>query len=299
MSQSPTISVTAPAKINLYLHITGKRDDGYHMLDSLVAFTEIGDTINISGHERTGIDLHIEGAFADHFHGAEKTAARDSENIVIKTTYALCDHLRIAPDFKITLNKALPIASGIGGGSSDAAATAKAILQFHGLTPEKIEGLDDLLLSLGADVPVCFYGKPCYISGIGEIITPVRGVPPLHMVLVNPLESCSTAAIFRALNGQFTPNNAPVTTWENLRSFISFLQSYHNGMEDAAISAIPLIADILCDLAATQNCFLSRMSGSGATCFGLYKTATDASAAAAQIQTSHPQFWVRKTVLMT
>lgn len=297
MSLTSSITVAAPAKINLYLHITGKRDDGYHTLGSLVVFAEIGDRIDIS--ENDTLALHIDGAFADRFHGSEKTADPESTNIVIKAARGLCDLLGIAPDFKLTLHKTLPLASGIGGGSADAAATVKAILQFHDLDPATVKGLDDFLLSLGADVPVCFYGQPCHMSGIGEIIKPAQGVPPLHMVLVNPLEACSTAEIFKQLNGQFTPDDDYAADWDDARSFISFLQSRGNDMEDAAVSVTPVIADILCDLAATQNCLLSRMSGSGATCFGLYETAADAAAAAAQIQSARPQFWVRKTALLT
>ena len=297
MSILSSISVAAPAKINLYLHITGKRDDGYHTLGSLVAFAEIGDRIDISEHET--LTLHIDGAFADRFSGAEKSTEPDSANIVIKATRGLSTLLGIEPNFKINLHKTLPLAAGIGGGSADAAATVKAILQFHDIDPASVKELDAFLLSLGADVPVCFYGQPCHMSGIGEIIRPAAGVPPLHMVLVNPLEACSTAEIFRQLNGKFTPDDDYAAAWDDARSFISFLQSRGNDMEDAAVSVTPVIADILCDIAASANCLLSRMSGSGATCFGLYETAADATAAAAQIQSTHPQFWVRKTTLLT
>ena len=289
--------MAAPAKINLYLHITGRRDDGYHTLGSLVTFAEIGDRIDIAASD--DFTFHIDGAFADRFHGTEKTADATSTNIVIRAARGLCDMLGIPLAFRLNLHKTLPLAAGIGGGSADAAATVRAILQFHDIDPASVKGLDAFLLSLGADVPVCFYGQPCHMSGIGEIITPVAGVPDLHMVLVNPLQACSTAEIFKQMNGTFTADGDYAAAWDDARSFISFLQSRRNDMEDAAVSVTPVIADILCDLAATQNCLLSRMSGSGASCFALYETAGDAAAAAAQIQSAHPQFWVRKTTLLT
>lgn len=262
------ISVPASAKINLFLHIVGKRDDGYHLLESLVVFTKYGDMITVE--EASELSLEITGEFA-----SELSAFPKEKNLVWKAAIAvqkLLDKPRFA---KITLTKNLPIASGIGGGSADAAATIKALCQLWKLNLST-EELNKIALQLGSDVPVCLNGRSAIMSGIGEEIEEVSFNEASYIVLINPLLALSTAEVFSEFKLKLTDD-------KNIEQ--------RNDLEQIAIKKLPIIAEIITALQATDGCVSARMSGSGATCFGLYKTKTDADSAKKKLKIIFPDFW--------
>lgn len=260
----------APAKVNLALHVTGQRADGYHLLDSLVVFCNAGDVVTLTPGP---LSLRLTGPFAQ---GLEA----DPDNLCLRAA-------RLAGrEAAITLEKNLPVASGIGGGSADAAAVLRA-LDAHPARPE----------TLGADVPVCLAGVPCRMQGVGEIVTPLPALAPLHLVLVNPGMGLSTPEVFRALTRRDNPplpDHLPdLGTPEAL---LSFLSDCRNDLEAPAIALLPVIADCLAALQGA-GARLARMSGSGATCFGLFVDPQDAARAAREIGAQHPGWWVVATGL--
>lgn len=284
-------SVFAAAKINLALHVTGRRADGYHLLDSAVMFAaDAGDVLTIAPADETA--LTITGPFGE---GLET----DSGNLVLKAVAALEAECRgkVRP-CHITLEKNLPVASGIGGGSADAAAALKAVTGFNDLDigPDR---LAQIALQLGADVPVCLRSTACRMRGIGEDIEAWADAPPLHAVLVNPLVGVSTAAIFKAL--ALAPGEAAGSDMGAIPAgpaCLGWLGACRNDLQPAASALQPVIGEVLAALAATQGCRLARMSGSGATCFGLYEDAASATAAAAALKAAHPGWWAAPTRLV-
>ncbi len=270
----------APAKVNLCLHVTGQRSDGYHLLDSLVAFTDIGD--KISARALRGLSLSITGP-----EGAGLSAGAD--NLVLRAA-----RLMGAQDVALTLDKHLPRAAGIGGGSSDAAATLRLLARLTGRPLPRNEDL----LALGADVPVCLSARAARMRGIGEQIDPVPPLPPLALVLVNPRVEVPTPQVFRALASR---SNAPLPEtlgpWPDSRAFIDWLAERRNDLEPAACQLAPVISTVLEGLQSTQDCALARMSGSGATCFGLFESQDAARTAARDLQQAHPEWWVVATAL--
>lgn len=270
----------APAKVNLCLHVTGQRSDGYHLLDSLVAFTDIGD--KISARDLRGLSLSITGP-----EGAGLSAGAD--NLVLRAA-----RLMGAQDVALTLDKHLPRAAGIGGGSSDAAATLRLLARLTGRPLPRNEDL----LALGADVPVCLPARAARMRGIGEQIDPVPPLPPLALVLVNPRVEVPTPQVFRALASR---RNAPLPEtlgpWPDSRAFIDWLAEQRNDLEPAACQLAPVISTVLETLQSTQDCALARMSGSGATCFGLFEGLDAAQATVRDLQQAHPEWWVVATAL--
>ena len=276
------LKVQAPAKINLALHVTGQRADGYHLLDSLVTFTDFGDELTFVAADTD--ELTIGGPFAEQLHGTES-------NLVIKARDALRALAagRPCPPVSIHLIKNLPIASGLGGGSSDAAAALRGLNEFWGLSLS-LKELSAAGLALGADVPMCLAGKPLRATGIGEEITLLDAFPALDLVLVNPGVAVSTPAIFKAL---LKKDNRPMSSKANLSSFhaaCEFLSAQHNDLQRPAIALEPVIADCLAAL-EDSGAMLVRMSGSGATCFGIFTNAANAARAARNISAKHPQWW--------
>ncbi len=257
------MSELARAKVNLSLHITGKRADGYHLLDSIVVFPEIGDVLT---HEGKG--LSIGGPFA---------AGLPLHKNLISDAAAL---LGASPD--IHLEKNLPIASGIGGGSADAAATLRLLAK--GAVPDG--------LSLGADVPACVISKPLRMQGIGEQLTLLPSLPDYAIVLANNGAPVSTAAVFAALEQVDNPASPTLPEGLNTAAFFSFIAGQRNDMQRAAGQLCPNISDVLKALHGQQNCALARMSGSGGTCFGLFETVAEAKGAAAEIKRAQPGWWV-------
>ena len=268
------LQVFAPAKINLCLHVTGQRDDGYHLLDTVVGFADVGDSLTLA--QGTGV-LRVTGPEAAHLQG---------ENIISRSLATFG-----AQDVDVTLTKNLPIASGIGGGSSDAAAAYRGIIAMHGRGPIAQDSAK--LLALGADVPMCAACIPARVQGIGEVITPLPDLAPLFAVLVNPRVHVATSQVFRALPQK---QNQGLRDLPDQRHdpavLLNWLAAHRNDLEAPAKAIAPVIAKVLDALAAT-GAQLSRMSGSGATCFGIYQSQTAASAAAAHLQLSHPAWWVR------
>jgi 4-diphosphocytidyl-2-C-methyl-D-erythritol kinase len=277
----------ARAKINLYLHVVGKRADGFHLLDSLIVFAETGDDIRVA--KAADLSLTIDGPFGA---GLETGTG----NLVMRAALALRELTGTSQGAAIHLTKNLPLASGIGGGSADAAATLLALVDLWQVKPERI-ALYKLAEKLGADVPVCLDGRPSFVGGIGEDLKPAGILPDTHVLLVNPLVETPTPAVFKARRGDFSAaarwSQAPATVCD----LASYLTSRSNDLTDPAIIVAPVVADVLKAIAGTEECLLARLSGSGATCFGLYETAASAEHARRQVVAQYPEWWATSAPL--
>lgn len=272
----------APAKVNLYLHVTGRRADGYHLLDSLVVFAGVGDTVAVARDE--DLSLVVEGPL-----GGNVPAGPD--NLVLRAADLLRRNAgRPRLGARIGLNKVLPAAAGLGGGSADAAAALRTLNALWGLGLSN-DGLRGLGVRLGADVPVCIGRQPALMSGIGEVLEPAPNLPPFWMVLVNPGVPVSTASVFAGMR-EFTPPPPVPNGPMDLNSLAQWLSGLRNDLEAPAHALAPPIGDALAALRAARDCLLARMSGSGATCFGVFAEAGTADAAAASIARSAPHWWV-------
>lgn len=270
----------APAKINLTLHVTGRRADGYHLLDSLVAFADLGDRITAEHAE--SLTLQITGPFAP-------VLAPDPQNLVLRAAGLFAADRGAA----ITLDKHLPVASGIGGGSADAAATLVALSRLWGLPiPARV-------VSLGADVPACLDGRSLRMSGVGEVIEPLASLlPPAAVVLANPGVAVPTPAVFSALDRHdHPPMPRELPRLRDLAELAAFLGMMRNDLEKPAQGIAPVIAAVRQALSAQPGCRIARMSGSGATCFGLFDDPLSASAAAQSLRRAHPAWWVASAPL--
>jgi 4-diphosphocytidyl-2-C-methyl-D-erythritol kinase len=271
----------APAKVNLSLRITGRRADGYHLLDSLVVFAGVGDRLTLRAAE--ALSLEISGPF-----GAALTG--DGDNLVLRAARRLAEAAGIVPRGALRLEKVLPVASGIGGGSADAAAALRLLDAAWGLdTPS--DDMARLAVSLGADVPVCLQSRPMRMRGIGEICTPLPMLPGCGLVLVNPGRAVATAAIFRARAGTpFSAEARPVVAWPDVATLVEALAEEPNDLEPPAVGLEPVILDVLKALRESPGCRLARMSGSGATCFALFDDPATAASTAAGLR---PEAWWR------
>lgn len=263
----------ARAKVNLALHVTGQRADGYHLLDSLVVFADIGDVVRCETADR--LSLALTGPFASDLSPGD-------DNLVLRAARL------IGARAAITLEKNLPVASGIGGGSADAAATLRALAELCGLP------LPDDVLSLGADVPVCLAGRAARMQGVGEIVTPLPSpLPETWLVLANPGVAVSTPAIFRDLENRQNPAMpATLPRFASAQSLADFLRAQRNDLEPPALRLAPVIGEAKTALAASTGCLIARMSGSGATCFGLFAERAKARHAARRLKSAHPDWWV-------
>lgn len=271
----------APAKINLALHVVGRRPDGYHLLDSLVVFADAGDRVTAMASD--GMALAISGPRAS---GLEVEG-----NLVLKAATALKGAAgRPGLGAAITLDKHLPVASGIGGGSSDAAAALRALDRLWGLELGA-ERLAEIGLGLGADVPVCVHGTAARMTGVGEDLEPAR-LPRVSLVLANPGRPLSTAAVFSRLERRDNPRMGPVPAMRTPEALAAWLARCRNDLEPPALEAEPSVGEVLAALASAPGCLIARMSGSGATCFGLYADAAAASAAASRIAEARRGWWV-------
>lgn len=288
----PALTEPAPAKVNLTLRVTGRRPDGYHELESLVAFARVGDRLDFVPGDALG--LEVTGPFA-------ASAGDVSDNLVLKAAREL---QRRAPDLalgRFYLLKDLPVAAGLGGGSADAAAALRLLARANAL-PFDAPRLAAAARATGADVPVCVDVKPRVMRGIGEILSAPLALPPLPAVLVNPGMPLATKDVFAAFARggaakAAVPFDAAAVTGTSVESALAALAGGINHLELAAIMLCPAVADALAALAATPGCRLARMSGSGATCFGLYSSETAAAAAAQAIAAGHRGWWTRATVL--
>lgn len=267
---SASIAVeAAPAKVNLALHVTGRRADGYHLLDTLVVHGGWSDTVSAARAAGTGarVSLTIDGP-----HAAGLSAGDD--NLVLRAARLLADEAarlgRPVFPLDLRLEKHLPVASGVGGGSSDAAATLRLLDRLWGLDLGR-ERLAALSLPLGADVPMCVIGEPLRARGIGDEIAPIAPLPPFRLELANPGVPVSTPAVFRALASRENPPLPPLPDhFADVEALVAWLGATRNDLEAAAISIAPSIAETLADMRARPGCLFARMSGSGATCFGIF-----------------------------
>jgi len=276
----------APAKINLALHVTGQRPDGFHLLESLVVFTEFGDHVAVKAAEEDG--FVVKGHFAAQ-------VPLDGGNLVIRARDALREAYpeAAAPPVAITLEKNLPIASGVGGGSSDAAAALRALARHWNIDGD----LSKLALRLGADVPMCLLARPLVARGIGEIVDPLENYPALPLVLVNPGIGVATPDVFRALESRENPALSPSPADPQPAHVIEWLRTSRNDLEAPAKSLAPVISEALDALRGTGAAF-ARMSGSGATCFGVFETRDAAANAATAIGQAKPGWFAVATTSM-
>lgn len=259
----------ARAKVNLHLRVTGRRPDGYHLLDSLAVFAAAADVVGVTAAEELGLTVT----------GPEAGAlAAEPDNLVLRAARALAEATGRPPRAALTLEKHLPVASGIGGGSADAAAALRALDALWGtrLGPAALRGI---AARLGADVPVCVASRPARMRGIGEVLEEVPPLPDFALLLVNPRVAVATPSVFRARRGGFSAPAEMPARFADLRDFVAWLRPLGNDLEAAAIALCPPVAEVLAAIAAQPGCLLARMSGSGATCFGLFATAAEASAA--------------------
>ena len=276
----------ARAKVNLDLLVTGRRPDGYHELDSLVAFADFGDELTIES--STDLTLELTGPFAAGLCAGE-------DNLVLRAARKLAAVTGIHPIARLRLDKQLPVAAGLGGGSADAAAALRG-LRRHWRLPLDDAALAEIGLGLGADVPVCLLSRPVRMRGIGELIEPMLGLPELNLLLVNPGCPLATAAVFRELSlSAIGPRSVEFPSAPGL----DWLARSRNVLEFPARGLLQDIGVVLTALAGIPGCRLARMSGSGATCFGLFDKPAQAKWAAATIARDHPNWWVVACVVGT
>jgi len=286
------ITVLAPAKVNLFLHIIGRRDDGYHLLESVFAFADFGDFITVEA--APALSFSVTGPFA---HICRRAGCDGDSNIVVRAANLLRQLGGVNRGAKITLEKNLPVSAGLGGGSSDAAAALKALQVLWRVEPDE-ESLVNLALELGADVPACLVGEPSFVAGIGELITPLEIFQNINCVLVNPLKPLSTPLVFQTFaktDRAFTPPLA--LTPEVTGDLWTLLRGSHNDLQGPAVGLAGEVGEILGALQETEGASIVRMSGSGASCFGLYENNEAAEAAARKIAGGHPGWWVKACTL--
>jgi len=269
----------AYAKVNLWLNVVGRRADGYHLLDSLVAFVDLADRVEASAADR--LSLVLDGPSSSSLLG-------EADNLVLKAARRLADRAGVAPRAEIRLTKHIPVAAGLGGGSADAAATLRELVDLWRVAmPE--EELFDLAQSLGADVPMCLAGRAALVSGIGERLDPAPPLPRAAVLLVNPGSALATREVFAALDGKFSQPKPLHRPWRDLGQFAQELASRGNDLSAPAVALSPDIADVLGFLRGTAGVQYAGMSGSGATCFALYDALDAARSAAASV----PSAWWR------
>jgi 4-diphosphocytidyl-2-C-methyl-D-erythritol kinase len=285
-----SLSENAPAKVNLTLRVLGRRDDGYHEILSLVVFADFGDRLTLV--PGGGLALTIAGPSAAQ-------AGEGADNLVLKAARALAVQIPGIVLGAFDLDKNLPVAAGIGGGSADAAAALRLMARANDLAPDDPR-LYEAARATGADVPVCLDPRPRLMHGIGEKLSEPLLLPPLHAVLVNPGVALATKAVFA---GWTVAAKAPLFDLSRLTratgyaQVLQLLQSQPNDLEGAAIALAPAIAEVRAALRALPGCGLARMSGSGATCFGLFASAAEANAAAKILLGSYAHWWIRPTTL--
>jgi len=267
----PVVEI-ARAKVNLHLHVLGRRRDGHHLIDSLAVFPELGDRIEVEA--ASGLSLSVDGPFADQL-------PSDGANLVLRAAEALSRLAGSGRGAAIRLEKALPVAGGIGGGSADAAATLRGLVRLWSVRPSA-EALAGLALGLGADVPVCLGApRPALMGGVGEMLRPAPPLPEVWLALANPGVPIPTAEVFRRLDRRDgRPAEPPAEGFRDARALADWLARQSNMMEAAAEALAPAVGATRRALADTEGCLLARMSGSGSTCFGLYAEAAAALAAA-------------------
>lgn len=286
------LSRLAPAKINLFLHVTGRREDGYHTLESLVVFAQDAAACDrLTAAPAARIDLSIAGPQA----AALQDGADD--NLVLRAARLLQPMNMAAGNPRgaaLTLHKTLPVASGIGGGSADAAAALHCLRALWNVAIDD-EALAAAALQLGADVPVCLQGRAMVMSGIGETLTLPPPLPPFWLVLANPGVALPTGEVFAALGGRFGPPLPLERRPGSAADLALLLRARRNDLDAPARFLAPEIDPVLAALSAQGGCLLARLSGSGTTCFGLFAGQREAEIAARSLARAHPQWWVAAT----
>ena len=275
----------APAKVNLCLHITGRRQDGYHLLDSLVAFADVGDDLHFASASEHS--LKVTGPYA----GA---LSDEPDNLITRAARALGTAV---PEASIGLEKRLPVAGGIGGGSANAAAALRGLLKLSGESEVSPDALAALALRLGADVPACLESRFLRMRGIGEDIDPLQPLPPVPAILVNPGIPVPTGPIFKALaleKGSAANEGVgeiPARGFPDVNALAAWLLERRNDLQPPAVSLVPDLNRVLTAIYEQDGCLLSRMSGSGATCFGLFENSESAERAAELLAAENPAWW--------
>jgi len=279
----------APAKINLFLHVGDRRADGYHPLESLVVFVDAGDRLAFE--RADALSLTLDGPFGEGLAG-------EGDNLVLRAARALAARAGVSNGAAIKLTKNLPVASGIGGGSADAAAALRGLARLWKLDIGP-DAMMDVAALLGSDVPVCVASRSAFMEGRGEIVTALNGVPSVAMVLVNPGVAVPTPAVFRALNARSGLGMArPSSFGADARALADYLRKTKNDLEAPALAIAPVIGDVLTALQAQAGVVFARMSGSGATCFAIAENTTAARRAADALEAAHPAWWVKPATLL-
>ena len=293
----PALSDEGRAKVNLTLRVNGRRSDGYHDLESVVAFADCADRLTLTpGAE---LNLKMSGPLAE-------ACGETSDNLVLKAARLLAARVPGMKAGSFALDKVLPVAAGIGGGSADAAAALRLLAQLNGLAPDDPRILEVAQLT-GADVPVCVASRACVMTGVGETLLPLA-LPTMPCVMVNPCVPVATKDVFNALglrNGEllvgatdvFLQNGSWPEQGASLEDWVETLAASSNDLEAPAMRIEPVIGDVISALNATNGAWLSRMSGSGATCFAIYENTADAQRAADKIRSAHPGWWVHAGTL--
>lgn len=276
------VAAFASAKVNLYLHVTGRRDDGYHLLDSLVAFVDIGDRLTVE--PAASLSLVVDGPEAGDL------VSVGDDNLVLRAARLLADRAGITAGAALHLDKHLPVAAGIGGGSSDAAAALLALKRLWRISLED-EALYALAARLGSDIPACLYGRAVWVGGIGERLESAGPLPDAGILLVNPRRALPTAAVFAARRGPFSRVGRFAPMPSKGSALADALMRCRNDLTEAAIGLVPEIAAVLARLGRLPGSLLARMSGSGATCFALFANRADAEEARALVAAAEPRWW--------
>ena len=272
----------ARAKINLFLHVGKKQDDGFHPLQSLAVFPMVGD--RLWAEEADDLSLALEGSFAG--------ALADSDNLVLRAARALAAHAKRVPAAKLVLTKNLPVASGIGGGSADAAAALRVLASLWRLDLNE-KALREIAAELGSDIPVCVQSQSSFMEGRGEVLTPVPVLPRLPLLLVNPGVAVPTKDVFARLEQRRGVDTAlPRGHFSDLADLLRFLETTGNDLEAPAIALQPVIGGVLKALKSQPGALFTRMSGSGATCFAVMADDGGCQRAAALLMEQHPDWWV-------
>lgn len=273
------LNITAPAKINLYLHVTGKRNDGYHLLDSVVCFTTFGDKISLNPSKP--LSLNISGPYA-----APLRLEDMNQNIIIRTIKSLAAFAKKEAIGEIHLHKNIPVAAGLGGGSSNAAAVIKLYEKLW-----NIKAPNELLLELGADVPVCYHAQTCHMEGIGEEISPCPSYfKDHHMIILNAGATLSTKDVFQNFQDKFFDTESELS--------LPFVKNAKNSLQNTAQKLCPVIKEHITALQEQEGCLFARMAGSGASVFGIFEDSALCQKAHETIKEKHPDWWNCKTQIV-
>jgi len=281
----------APAKVNLFLHVGAVDADGYHPVASLMSFADVGDRLSLTPAD--SFSFGVEGEFADALAGEDPAG-----NLVWRAVQRLLSLAEApAPLLRLTLDKALPVAAGLGGGSSDAGAALKLLRDSLGLAVDD-QALQDIAADLGADGPACLVARPVIGEGRGDRLSPAPAMPPLPAVLVNPRRACSTGQVYRAFDALAASESGAdlprlAERYESVAAVVAMLSQCRNDLEPPALGVCPEIAEVLAALRAAPQTRLARLSGSGATCFALCETSGEAEALAAALSDQRPDWWIR------